>query len=303
MAYLKDLLKQVTYICTRGTMDCKVTHICHDSRQVVRGSMFICLAGSREDGHDYLAQAIRKGAAVCVVSKHVWVEGDVTVIRVRNTSEAMAWIARNYYGAPAEAMQMIGITGTKGKTTTACMLYQMLKEAGVKCGLIGTLGVRRSDGLKKPGSNTTPDALVLQKELREMADAGCSCCVMEVSSQGLKHYRVEGITFAIGIYTNLSMDHIGPGEHRSFREYACCKKRLFERSRMICINADDKYHGFMTADLSAPVYTYGIEQPCDVKAEHIIYERSSRGLNVTYQTTGWIKDEIVLKMPGTAQCI
>ena len=300
MAYLKDLLKQVTYICTRGTMDCKVTHICHDSRQVVRGSMFICLAGSREDGHDYLAQAIRKGAAVCVVSKHVWVEGDVTVIRVRNTSEAMAWIARNYYGAPAEAMQMIGITGTKGKTTTACMLYQMLKEAGVKCGLIGTLGIRRSDGLKKPGSNTTPDALVLQKELREMADAGCSCCVMEVSSQGLKHYRVEGITFAIGIYTNLSMDHIGPGEHRSFREYACCKKRLFERSRMICINADDKYHGFMTANLEAPVYTYGIEQPCDVKAEHIVYERSSRGLNVTYQTTGWIKDEIVLKMPGTA---
>ena len=106
MAYLKDLLKQVTYICTRGTMDCKVTHICHDSRQVVRGSMFICLAGSREDGHDYLAQAIRKGAAVCVVSKHVWVEGDVTVIRVRNTSEAMAWIARNYYGAPSEAMQI-----------------------------------------------------------------------------------------------------------------------------------------------------------------------------------------------------
>lgn len=95
----------------------------------------------------------------------------MTIIRVRNTSEAMAWIARNYYGAPAEAMQMIGITGTKGKTTTACMLYQMLKEAGVKCGLIGTLGIRRSDGLKKPGSNTTPDALVLQKELREMADA------------------------------------------------------------------------------------------------------------------------------------
>ena len=111
---------------------------------------------------------------------------------------------------------------------------------------------------------------------------------------------MEGITFAIGIYTNLSMDHIGPGEHRSFREYACCKKRLFERSRVICINADDKYHGFMTANLEAPVYTYGIEQPCDVKAEHIIYERSSRGLNVTYQTTGWIKDEIVLKMPGTA---
>ena len=187
MAYLKDLLKQVTYICTRGTMDCKVTHICHDSRQVIRGSMFICLKGSREDGHDYLAQAIRKGAAVCVVSKHVWVEGDVTVIRVRNTSEAMAWIARNYYGAPAESMQMIGITGTKGKTTTAYMLYQMLKEAGVKCGLIGTLGIRRSDGLKKPSSNTTPDALVLQKELREMADAGCSYCVMEVSSQGLKH--------------------------------------------------------------------------------------------------------------------
>ena len=263
-----------------------------------QGTLYLCKGAAFKEA--YLKDAINRGAVAYVSEKKYEAGKEIPALIVNDARKAQFVLGEAFYDYPAKSLHVTALTGTKGKTTTACMLYQMLKEAGVKCGLIGTLGVRRSDGLKKPGSNTTPDALVLQKELREMADAGCSCCVMEVSSQGLKHYRVEGITFAIGIYTNLSMDHIGPGEHRSFREYACCKKRLFERSRVICINADDKYHGFMTANFEAPVYTYGIEQPCDVKAEHIIYERSSRGLNVTYQTTGWIKDEIVLKMPGTA---
>ena len=299
MAYLKDLLKQVTYICTRGTMDCKVTHICHDSRQVVRGSMFICLAGSREDGHDYLAQAIRKGAAVCVVSKHVWVEGDVTVIRVRNTSEAMAWIARNYYGAPAEAMQMIGITGTKGKTTTACMLYQMLKEAGVKCGLIGTLGVRRSDGLKKPGSNTTPDALVLQKELREMADAGCSCCVMEVSSQGLKMHRVAGIVFDYGIFTNLSPDHIGPNEHASFEEYQECKSLLFRQCKEGIVNADDEHVDGIIKNHTCKLHTFSCKKDADLMAGAVGYLDEEGQIGMHFTTTGCMNVYAVVHIPGS----
>ena len=299
MAYLKDLLKQVTYICTRGTMDCKVTHICHDSRQVVRGSMFICLAGSREDGHDYLAQAIRKGAAVCVVSKHVWVEGDVTVIRVRNTSEAMAWIARNYYGAPAEAMQMIGITGTKGKTTTACMLYQMLKEAGVKCGLIGTLGIRRSDGLKKPGSNTTPDALVLQKELREMADAGCSCCVMEVSSQGLKMHRVAGIVFDYGIFTNLSPDHIGPNEHASFEEYQECKSLLFRQCKEGIVNADDEHVDGIIKNHTCKLHTFSCKKDADLMAGAVGYLDEEGQIGMHFTTTGCMNVYAVVHIPGS----
>ena len=299
MAYLKDLLKQVTYICTRGTMDCKVTHICHDSRQVVRGSMFICLAGSREDGHDYLAQAIRKGAAVCVVSKHVWVEGDVTVIRVRNTSEAMAWIARNYYGAPAEAMQMIGITGTKGKTTTACMLYQMLKEAGVKCGLIGTLGVRRSDGLKKAGSNTTPDALVLQKELREMADAGCSCCVMEVSSQGLKMHRVAGIVFDYGIFTNLSPDHIGPNEHASFEEYQECKSLLFRQCKEGIVNADDEHVDGIIKNHTCKLHTFSCKKDADLMAGAVGYLDEEGQIGMHFTTTGCMNVYAVVHIPGS----
>ena len=298
---LAEICEELTYTCLQGEMEKEISDIIYDSRKVEKDTIFVCMVGAVVDGHDFVEDAVKKGAAALVVEHAVEIDipENCTVLQVEDARYALAIMSAAFFGHPDRELTTIGLTGTKGKTTTTYMIKSVLEEAGKKVGLIGTIGALIGEE-KLPAKNTTPESYELHKMFRAMVDAGCEYVVMEVSSQGLKHYRVEGITFAIGIYTNLSMDHIGPGEHRSFREYACCKKRLFERSRMICINADDKYHGFMTVNLEAPVYTYGIEQPCDVKAEHIVYERSSRGLNVTYQTTGWIKDEIVLKMPGTA---
>lgn len=298
MAYLKELLKDVTYVCTKGNPNIRVTHICHDSRKVQKGSMFLCLMGAREDGHRYLDEAVRKGAAVCVVSRNVYVKENVTVIRVRDTSKALAVIAGNYYGRPAERMTVIGITGTKGKTTTAYMLWRIMNEAGISTGLMGTLGIQFPDGRCVESSNTTPDALVIQAYLRKMADAGCSCCVMEVSSQGLKHHRVDGITFALGIFTNLSEDHIGPAEHRSMTEYARCKKMLFARSRCVLLNADDPSVRFMASGIRADLFTYGLKRNPDFRAEDIRYHREGTRLAMSYRINGCTRQEIRLGMPG-----
>lgn len=298
MAYLKDLLREVTYVCTKGNPDIRVTYICHDSRQVRRGSMFLCLVGAKEDGHRYLKEAVKRGAAVCVVSRNVWVEEDVTIIRVRDTSRAMARIAGNYYGWPGDRMTMIGITGTKGKTTTAYMLWRILNEAGIAAGLIGTLGIMHPDGGCRESANTTPDALVLQSELRRMADAGCTCCVMEVSSQGLKMHRVDGITFALGIFTNLSEDHIGPGEHRNMTEYACCKKKLFAQCRCVLLNADDPHARFMAKGITADLYTYGLHRRADFCGRDVQYHREGPQLAMSYRVRGRVQQELQLGMPG-----
>lgn len=300
MAYLKELLKNVTFICTKGTLDCNILHLTHDSKEVKPGSMFICQEGVRNDGHSYIGEAVQKGARVILVSKKVFVEENVTIIRVRNTKEAMAYIARNFYGAPADAMMMIGITGTKGKTTTAYMLYRMCLAAGRKTGFIGTLGIMQGDEWYRRSSNTTPDALILQRELRAMADAGCECCIMEVSSQGLKHGRVSGITFDLGIFTNLSPDHIGVGEHGSFGEYAACKRKLFARSRVSLVNADDTYSSYMTSGARGRVITYGIRRRCDCLAYNIEYARDGRGLAMTYATRGLSEDALYVAIPGMA---
>lgn len=298
MAYLKELLKDVTYVCTKGTPDIRVTHICHDSRQVRKGSMFLCLMGAREDGHRYLTEAVRKGAAVCVVSRNVYVSEDVTVIRVRDTSKALAVIAGNYYGRPAERMTVIGITGTKGKTTTAYMLWRVMNEAGLSTGLIGTLGIQFPDGRCLESNNTTPDALVIQSHLRKMADAGCSCCVMEVSSQGLKHHRVDGITFSLGIFTNLSEDHIGPAEHQNMTEYARCKKMLFARSRCVLLNADDAAARFMASGIRAELFTYGLRGNTTFRGEEIRYHKEGSRLAMSYRISGCVRQDIRLGMPG-----
>lgn len=300
MAYLKELLKNVTFICTKGTLDCNVLHLTHASKEVKPGSMFICLEGTRSDGHSYIGEAVQRGAGVLLVSKDVFVQEDVTVIRVRNTKEAMAYIARDFYGAPADSMMMIGITGTKGKTTTAYMLYRMCLAAGIQTGCIGTLGIMQGDEVYKRSSNTTPDALFLQRELREMADAGCECCIMEVSSQGLKHSRVSGITFAIGIFTNLSPDHIGVGEHKSFGEYAGCKRKLFARSRLALVNADDEYSSYMTSGTRGRVITYGIRRKCDCQAYDIEYKRDEHGLAMAYATRGMTNETLRVAIPGMA---
>ena len=197
--------------------------------------MFVCIKGYRTDGHDYIEEAVRRGAVAIVVQQsYDWKKDrlpeQIAVIAVLDTRIALAEIAAAFYRYPAKEMQIIGVTGTKGKTTTTYMIREGLRQAGHKTGLIGTIEVA-ADGAEtgrvQAETHTTPESPELHQYLRIMADVGCDSVVMEVSSQALKMHRVEGIHFTATVFTNLGEDHIGPGEHADMQEYLECKRKLF----------------------------------------------------------------------------
>lgn len=297
MAYLKELLKNCNYLCMQGSVDQKVTGICYDSGKVQKGSLFVCLTGYYRDGHDYVSQAVQKGAAVILVQKTVKVPEHIAVIRVHNTRQTMAIMAADYYGRPAEKIHMIGITGTKGKTSTAYMVWHMLRMAGYKAGLIGTIGLQMEDELTSY-YNTTPESLVIQQSLRKMVDAGYDFCVMEVSSQGLKMHRVDGILFDVGVFTNISPDHIGPGEHASFAEYLACKAKIFDKCRIGLINADDRFAKKAAARYGCKIRSYGIKMQADYCGGNIQYVKYPECLGMKYHLSGICEADIEVGMPG-----
>ena len=223
---LFQLLERVTYTCLQGTLDTEVTDVVNDSRKVTQGSLFLCIRGAVTDGHKYAADVVEKGAGVLVVEEPVEVPAHVTVIQVRDTRMAMALIAAAWYDYPADKLKVIGITGTKGKTTTTYMVKSILEAAGYRVGLIGTIEAIIGDEVI-PACNTTPESLTIQEYFHRMVQAGCQIAVMEVSSQGLMLHRTAGFLFEIGIFTNIEPDHIGPAEHSSFEDYMECKSRLF----------------------------------------------------------------------------
>jgi UDP-N-acetylmuramoyl-L-alanyl-D-glutamate--2,6-diaminopimelate ligase len=297
MAYLKQLLKNCNYMCLQGSIERKVTDICYDSAKVKKGSMFVCLPGQYRDGHDYIPEAVQRGAAICLVQKSVVVPEGVTVIRVQNTRATLAVIAADYYGRPAKKLHIIGITGTKGKTSTAYMVWHILREAGYRVGLIGTLGLQMEESCT-PFYNTTPESLVIQHCLRKMVDEGYEYCVMEVSSQGLKNHRVDEIVFDIGVFTNISPDHIGPGEHADFAEYLKCKSRIFEKSRVGIVNMDDKFARKAALRCGGRVRSYGIHMQADYQASDIRYTRFIDCLGMNYHLKGAEVCNIEVGMPG-----
>ena len=185
MFQCKELLKGITYECIKGTVDKEVSEVVYDSRKIVKDCLFICICGYNTDGHDFACEAADKGASVLVVQKEVELpeESDVTVIRVEDTRYAMAFISAAYFGHPADRLKVIGITGTKGKTTTTYLIKSILESAGYKTGLVGTIetiiGERHI-----PAANTTPESFLLQKYFKEMEEEGCQIVVMEVASQG-----------------------------------------------------------------------------------------------------------------------
>ena len=225
---LTQLLERLDYTCLQGTMDREIGRVVADSRQAREDALFLCIKGAVSDGHSFAAQVAAQGTKVIVCQDPVEVPEDVTVIQVEDSRYAMAVIAAAWYGYPGDQLKVIGITGTKGKTTTTYMVKSILENAGYKVGLIGTIETIIGDHVI-PSANTTPESLLVQKYFREMLDAGCDCAVMEVSSQGLMLHRTAGFTFEIGIFTNIEPDHIGPNEHSSFEQYMECKKLLLKQ--------------------------------------------------------------------------
>ena len=198
---------------TQGFQDCEITDLVYDSRKAKPGCAFVCLRGSASDGHKYAKNAVEAGAVAVIALEPVEAPG-AQVVLVEDTRKALALMSAAFFGYPAEGdISVIGVTGTKGKTTTAYMIRSILEAAGHKCGVIGTIGVVMGEELI-PTDNTTPMSYDIQMYLRRMADAGCDYCVMEASSIGLKDLRVYGFPFTVGVFTNFSEDHIGGVEHK-----------------------------------------------------------------------------------------
>ena len=228
---MNRLLKGINYNLVQGTLD-NVNNIVIDSRSASNESLFVCLNGANVDGHSYIMDAYNLGCRNFLVEKDVKLnKTDANIIKVDNTRKSLSIIAQNFYGNPANDLVVIGITGTKGKTTTAQMIKSIVETNGEKCGLIGTLGVFVGDNHYKT-LNTTPESLDIQKYLLEMVNTGCKYVVMEVSSQALKYGRIHGMTFDYGIFTNLSIDHIGENEHIDYEDYRKSKSMLFKNCKI-----------------------------------------------------------------------
>ena len=238
---LEQLLEGVSYTLVQGSLELDIEDIIYDSRKAAPGRLFVCIVGTQRDSHDYAAQCVADGVTALVVQHDIdlsTVPG-AAVLKVESSRYALALMSGNLFGNPSRRMTMIGVTGTKGKTTTTHMIKSVLEAAGRKVGMIGTNGIYFL-GHHQETANTTPESYELQKTFREFLDAGCDTALMEVSSQGLMMDRVAGIHYDIGVFTNLSPDHIGPGEHKTFEEYRSWKSQLFQRCDVGVVNIDDE---------------------------------------------------------------
>lgn len=297
MKKIKELIENTNLVLKSGSTETEITSLVYDSRKVEKGSLYVAIVGANADGHNYIAQAVEAGAAGVVVEKDVEVPDTVAVIKSEDTREALALLSAAWFDHPADKIPVIGITGTKGKTTTTYMIKSILENAGKKVGLIGT--IEAIIGEKHiPAVNTTPESYIVQDYLSQMVEAGCDAAVMEVSSQALMLHRVGGMTFEIGIFTNISTDHIGPNEHKDFDEYLHCKSLLFRQCRHGIFNADDEHLEGILEGHTCTVNTYGIEKPADFEAKDIELVHKPGYLGVNYKVTGKENFDVTIDVPG-----
>ena len=297
MIELDKLLERLEYRCETGVTDVRVRAVRYDSREIEPGDLFVCIKGNRADSHDLIGEIVSRGAKVIVAERKIQVPDGVTVIQVRDSRYALALISASYFGYPAEKMKLIGVTGTKGKTTVAYMLREMLKNAGYQTGLMGTIVTAVGDEEQAAG-NTTPESYLIQELLAKMVEAGCGYVIMEVSSQGLKLQRTAGILFDIGIFTNLGPDHIGPAEHKDFAEYAQCKSRLFRQCRVGVVNGDDEYLDLILRGHTCEVVTYGMGPENAYLASDLELYQEDGAPGIQFQVSGRLESRMKVDIPG-----
>lgn len=299
---LTELLRGVSYQCIQGSMDRDVTALVYDSRKVSKGCLFLCIEGANFDGHNFAKEVVEQGAKVLVVSRPLeTTEGvcdrDVTVILVENTRYAMAFLSAAYFGHPAEKLKIIGITGTKGKTTTTYLVKSILENAGYKVGLVGTIEIIIGEK-HIHAENTTPESYLLQQYFAQMVEAGLDTVVMEVSSQALMLHRTQGFVFDYGIFTNLEPDHIGPNEHASFEEYMACKGLLFQQCRTGIVNGDDGHCGQVVEGHTCELESFGMGEHCMLRAEDLKLVHKPGELGVAFHVAGLMDFDVEVPTPG-----
>lgn len=295
---LKNLLTKINFNLIQGDINTEISDLIYDSRKVEKGTAFVCLVGYNTDGHQYIEDAVSKGASAIIISKNIIIDNkDVTVIKVQDTREALAFMSAELFKHPAEELKTVAVTGTKGKTTTVAMIRSILEAEGIKTGTIGTLGIIIGDKLIKT-NNTTPESYEMEKAMREMVDSGCKVMIIEASSLGLKWHRVDGVTFDIGVFTNFSDDHIGDSEHKDLEEYLFCKSLLFQKCRHGILNCDDPVWQKILENSTCTTETFGYSENADLKAlnDHLISQPGFIGVH--FDTDGIEKMSVDVAIPG-----
>lgn len=296
---LSQLLVECHYKLMKGNLDTNVELISYHTRRVKPDSVFVCIDGIVTDGNNYIEEAIQLGAVAIVTSKQdVNMDYDnITFIYVEDTRKALASMSTVFFDYPAKKLKVIGVTGTKGKTTTTYLIRDILEQAGIKTCLIGTIETIIGD-TAIPSINTTPESYMVQKTMSKAVEEGCQCVVMEVSSQGLKLSRVDGIIFDYAVFMNLGTDHIGENEHKDFEEYRDCKRMLFERCKTGIFNMDDEHAQYMLEHCSGNIETFAVKKSAKLRALNEKLYRNGYLLGTSFDVAGWYDTHITLSIPG-----
>jgi UDP-N-acetylmuramoyl-L-alanyl-D-glutamate--2,6-diaminopimelate ligase len=286
---LKEIIYKVAIESVKGSTDIAIHKMDFDSRKIESDDVFVAIRGTVSNGHDYIETAISKGAiAVVCDTLPENLQAGITYILVKDTNKAMAFMAANFYNNPSEKLQLVGITGTNGKTTIASLLFQLFQKAGFKVGLLSTVKII-VDTIEYKATHTTPDSLTINYYLNEMVDAGVEYCFMEVSSHGIHQKRTEALHFVGGIFTNLSHDHLD--YHPTFAEYRDVKKSFFDnlpKTAFALSNTDDKNGQVMLQNTAAKKLTYALKSYADYKAQILENQLSGLLLKINGQEV-WVK--------------
>ena len=277
---LSELTKNIPHA---GVSDAEIDRVGFDSGAACPGYLFVCLRGASRDGHDFAPAAYEKGCRAFLCERELSLPADAAQMIVPDTRAALPAVAAEFFGHPADKLKIIGITGTKGKTTTALLISSILNAAGKPCAYVGSNGVN-INGRHRDTANTTPESLILHSYFDEMVKEGVEYAVIEVSSQALANHRVDGIPFDTVAFTNLSVDHIGGAEHPTFEHYRDSKKRLFTEygARTAVFSADDAYGEYMTEDFPGKLVSFGENDTADWRAENIGKLKTDTALGVTF---------------------
>lgn len=289
---LKELVTGLDVIDSEGNMDIEISDIAYDSRKSKGGSLFVCIEGFMKDGHKYIPQALENGTKALLVQKEVEVPEGISVIRVADTRYALANAADIFYNHPSERFNLVGVTGTKGKTTTTYMVKSILESYGEKVGLIGTISNKIGDEVL-PTDRTTPESYDLQELFYEMGEKDVKSVIMEVSSHALELHRVSLSKFDIGVFMNLSRDHLD--FHKTFENYLDAKIKLFKMCKKGLINIDNEFGRKVVDNSECEVYTFGIDNKADINAFDIV--KHSNSVEFTVKTP-WCNGDIKVSIPG-----
>ncbi len=299
---LKNILLGLEGLKVKGNLDIDITNLNSDSRKIKENGLFVAIKGYDVDGHDYIKEAIKKGAVAVIASVDIdkkllkEIMNEITIILAPDTRYALAICACNANDNPSRKFKLVGITGTKGKTTTSYMVKRILEKAGKKVGLIGTIATYIGDEKLEDSDRTTPESTKLQQIFRKMAKANCEVVIMEVSSQSLKLNRVAGCDFDIGVFTNFSEDHISPKEHPDMKDYFESKLKLFDMCKVCFVNADDLQTSKIPKLLpNKNISTYGIDNYCNLLAKDITITNSAVDFKVKIGTRN---ERIKIDIPG-----